>query len=94
MQQTTLTAGVSSLVLNDIKRIDVTNSAVTSAQQVIRKYLFEKRKFFSLEFQQVTYSTTSTNATQEIQTVLVDVSTFQIGFRGAYTGKIILRKSF
>jgi hypothetical protein len=46
MQETTLTAGISSLVLNDIKRIDVTNSAVTSAQQVIRKYLFEKKSFF------------------------------------------------
>ena len=46
MHETTLTAGVSSLVLNDIKSIDVNNSAVTSAQQVIRKYLSEKINFF------------------------------------------------
>jgi hypothetical protein len=34
MHETTLTAGVSSLVLNEIQRIDVTNPALTSAEQV------------------------------------------------------------
>ncbi|CAF3637436.1 unnamed protein product [Rotaria sp. Silwood1] len=66
MHETTLTATTSSLVLNEIQRIDVT-ATVTSEQQ------------------QLTYTTSSSNGTSEVQSLQVDSSTFQIGFRGVYT---------
>ncbi|CAF2963963.1 unnamed protein product [Rotaria sp. Silwood2] len=66
MHETKLTAKTSSLVLNEIQRIDVT-ATVTSEQQ------------------QFTYTTSSSNGTSEVQSLQVDSSTFQIGFRGVYT---------
>ncbi|CAF3402120.1 unnamed protein product [Rotaria sp. Silwood1] len=66
MHETQLTATTSSLVLNEIQRIDV-NATVTSDQQ------------------QLTYTTNPSNGTSEVQSLQVDSSTFQIGFRGVYT---------
>jgi hypothetical protein len=50
MHETTLTAGVSSLVLNEIQRIDVTNPALTSAEQVKWNDLFLKTFFLLFKF--------------------------------------------
>ncbi|CAF1377186.1 unnamed protein product, partial [Adineta steineri] len=67
MHETTLTATTSSMVLNEIQRIDV-NANVVSERQIL------------------VYTTNSNgNGTSEVQSVQVDNSIFQIGFRGAYT---------
>ncbi|CAF1300760.1 unnamed protein product, partial [Adineta ricciae] len=67
MHETTLTATTSSMVINEIQRIDI-NANIQS------------------EHQKLVYSTNSTgNGTSEVQSLQVDSSTFQIGFRGVYT---------
>ncbi|CAF3592631.1 unnamed protein product [Rotaria sordida] len=66
MHATALTAKTSSLILNEIQRIDVTSNA-TSEQQ------------------QITYTVSASNGTSEVQSLQVDNSIFQIGFRGVYT---------
>ncbi|CAF3954248.1 unnamed protein product [Rotaria sp. Silwood2] len=64
--ETTLTAGTSSFVLNEIQQIDINATIISEHQQII-------------------YTTNLTNGTSEVQSLQVDSSIFQIGFRGVYT---------
>ncbi|CAM2722167.1 unnamed protein product [Rotaria socialis] len=68
MYETILTAGISSLVTNEIQRIDINTTVINERQSLV-----------------YTINSTS-NGTSEMQTISVDNSIFQIGFRGAYTG--------
>ncbi|CAF3431137.1 unnamed protein product [Rotaria sp. Silwood1] len=66
--ETTLTAGTSSFVLNEIQQIDINTTIISERQRIV-------------------YTTNITNGISEVQSLQVDSSTFQIGFRATFTGR-------
>jgi hypothetical protein len=91
MQETQLAGGVANAVLNEIQQITIDTNIIDERQ--VKNESFHSRSFLirSILFQQIVYErSVSSNGRPEIQSIHVENSIFQLGFRGVYTGCFLL----